>query len=142
VPALDPPATAALATLPVVDDALTYQTARLARPCDDCRPGERCDDHAADEDLIARYQDRHAAAFRDFLGQMDPADVEMVLRPGDITPMDAAATLALLASLRDATADGPVLTGLGGGPAILEPGPAGTFLRHPLLPEPGDPPGP
>jgi hypothetical protein len=41
------------------EDAIAYRRARLAVPCPDCGPA-RCDDHAADANLITVY--RQAAA--------------------------------------------------------------------------------
>jgi hypothetical protein len=43
--------------LQAFEDAIAYRHARLALPCPDCGPPPaRCDDHAADHDLIAGYR--------------------------------------------------------------------------------------
>jgi hypothetical protein len=40
------------------EDAIAYRRARVAAECTDCmaaEPGEKCDDHARDLDLIGEY---------------------------------------------------------------------------------------
>lgn len=42
------------------EDAIAYRLARVATPCTDCtasEPGEKCDDHARDLELIDEYAD-------------------------------------------------------------------------------------
>lgn len=42
------------------EDAIAYRQARMAAPCTDCaaaNPGEKCDDHARDLELIDEYAD-------------------------------------------------------------------------------------
>jgi hypothetical protein len=44
--------------LQAFEDAIAYRRARVALPCPDCEtapPGQRCDDHARDLELIAEY---------------------------------------------------------------------------------------
>jgi hypothetical protein len=42
-----------------LQDAIVFRRARAGAYCHDCdqAPGGRCDDHACDVDLIARYED-------------------------------------------------------------------------------------
>jgi hypothetical protein len=44
--------------LQAFEDAIAYRRARVALPCPDCEaapPGQKCDDHARDLELIAEY---------------------------------------------------------------------------------------
>jgi hypothetical protein len=50
------------AHLQALDDAIAHRRARLALPCPDCRPGDRCDEHACDENLVAAYHRMARAA--------------------------------------------------------------------------------
>jgi hypothetical protein len=44
--------------LQALEDALKYRRARIAEPCADCAaaPGDRCEDHASDVDLVTEYE--------------------------------------------------------------------------------------
>jgi len=134
MPLLDPQVSAQLGALQSLDDAIAYRLGRLNAPCPGCGPAARCAEHRQDEHLIASYQDRRAATLRDTLAGMDPADIALIMQPGDGTPPAAAAYgLAVLARLRELTADGPVLVELDGGPVVIErDGPV--LLEHPMLP--------
>jgi hypothetical protein len=59
LPLVTPAERARFERVQAFEDAIAYRRARLALPCHDCGLA-RCDDHAADADLIARY--RRAAA--------------------------------------------------------------------------------
>ncbi|MGH3403904.1 MAG: hypothetical protein ACRDRJ_15600 [Streptosporangiaceae bacterium] len=50
--------------LQALDDALAFRLSRVAVPCPDCEAAGsgRCDDHACDLNLIARYRQEHAIA--------------------------------------------------------------------------------
>ena len=131
---LDPQVCAQIGALQSLDDAIAYRLDRLSLPCQDCRPGARCAEHRHDEHLIASYQDRYATTLRDTLAGMDPADIALIMRPGDGTPPTAGAYgVAVLARLRELAASGPVLVELDGGPVVIElDGPV--ILEHPMLP--------
>jgi hypothetical protein len=58
-PQVTPAERARFGQVQAYEDAIAYRRARLAVPCADCDPA-RCDDHAADANLIAVY--RRAAA--------------------------------------------------------------------------------
>ena len=138
MPLLDPQVSAQISVLQSLDDAIAYRLGRLNAPCPDCGPAARCAEHRSDEHLIASYQDRRAATLRDTLAGMDPADIALIMQPGDDTPPAAAAYgLAVLARLRELTADGPVLLELDDGPVVIErDGPL--LLEHPMLPSSDD----
>jgi hypothetical protein len=134
MPLLDPQASAKIATLQSLEDAIAYRLSMLQAPCQACGPGSRCPEHRQDEQLIASYQDRYAAAFQDALAGMDPGDIALIMRPGDDTPPTAAAfSLALLARLREIAAGGPVVIELDGDPVVIELD-GSVILEHPLLP--------
>jgi hypothetical protein len=44
--------------LQALEDVLKYRRARIAEPCADCAaaPGDRCEDHARDVDLVTEYE--------------------------------------------------------------------------------------
>ena len=134
MPLLDPQVSTQIGALQSLDDAIAYRLDRLNVPCLDCGTAARCAEHRQDEHLIASYQDRRAATLRDTLAGMDPADIALIMQPGDDTPPTAAAFgLAVLARLRELTADGPVLVELDGGPVVIErDGPV--LLEHPMVP--------
>lgn len=134
MPLLEPQVSAKLGTLQSLDDAIAYRLGKLSQPCPDCAPGARCPDHQHDEHLITSYQDRHAQALSDALAGMDPADIALIMRPGDdLPPTIAALSVALLIRLREMAADGPVVVDLDEGPVVIElDGPV--ILEHPLQP--------
>jgi len=86
MPLLDPQVSAKIGTLQALDDAIAFRLGRLNLPCPDCTADQKCIDHACDLELIAGYQDRYAAVFREALADMDPDDIEQVMQPGDGTP--------------------------------------------------------
>src|ERR1700734_183285 len=45
-----------IAPLQALDDAVNFRRARLAIDCDDCQPGQLCDDHDGGVPLIAVYR--------------------------------------------------------------------------------------
>ena len=138
-----PETRAALHYLQCLDDALAYRTSRLARPCPACAPGGRCEDHRRDEDVIAGYRDRSATVLRDFLSRFDPGDVQAVTSgPESPPPAEQACAVAMITWLRQAAADGPVLTERAGRPVIIEMA-DGQLIEHPLPPGSGtpEPPG-
>jgi hypothetical protein len=121
LPPLAPETSAALHDLQCLDDSITYRTARLAGPCPGCAPAARCPDHASDEQLITASRQRHAAVLAAFLDRYDPADVRAIVTGSDATPpVVLASAVALHARLRDLAADGPLITTLGGVPAVIE----------------------
>ena len=63
---------------------------------------------------------------------MDPGEVDRAMQQGDGTPPTVIAlSMAIMARLRELTADGPVVTQLDGCPVILElDGPV--LIEHPL----------
>lgn len=118
---LDPEISAKLGTLQSLDDAMAYRSSRLDLPCRDCRPGQKCTDHAGDVRLLETYQERYIEAFRDAVAGMDPADMAKVLQPGDdMPPPSDIMALSMAAHLRNLAADGPVMTKLDGRPVIIE----------------------
>jgi hypothetical protein len=54
-PVVTPAERARFERVQAYEDAIAYRRARLAVPCADCGLA-RCDDHAADADLITRYR--------------------------------------------------------------------------------------
>lgn len=137
MPLLDPQVSAQIGVLQSLDDAIAYRLDRLSQPCPDCRPAARCADHRQDEHLIGRYQARYAAALRDTLAGIDPADVALIMQPGGTDPTAGALSLVVMARLRELAASGPVLADLDGSPAIYETdGPA--IIEHPLQPASDD----
>jgi hypothetical protein len=138
MPLLDPQVTAKIGTLQSLDDAIAFRLSRLNLPCPDCTADQKCIDHACDLDLIAGYQDRYAAACRDALADMDPDEIEQIMRPGDGTPpIVGVLSAAVLARLRELAADGPVMTQLDGHPVMIElDGQA--VVEHPLAADSDD----
>jgi len=134
MPLLDPQVSAKLGALQALDDAIAYRLARLDLRCQDCGPASRCVEHRHDEQLVANYQGRYAAALRDALTGMDPDDIALIMQPGDDTPPTAAAfSIAMLARLRELAADGPAVIELDGQPVLIELE-GNVVLEHPLLP--------
>jgi hypothetical protein len=133
MPLPDPQVTAKIGTLQSLDDAIAFRLSRLNLPCPDCTADHKCIDHACDLDLIAGYQDRYAAACRDALADMDPDDIEQIMRPGDGTPSIVGVLgAAVLTRLRELAAAGPVMTQLDGHLAMIElDGQA--VVEHPLV---------
>jgi hypothetical protein len=134
MPLLDPQVSAKIGTLQTLDDAIAYRLTRLQVPCQACGPDGRCPEHRHDEHLLASYQERYAAAFQDALAGMDPADIALIMQPGDDLPPTAGAmSVAVLARLKELAADGPVILDLGDGPVLIEMnGPV--ITEHPLQP--------
>lgn len=122
LPSLGPEISAALGHLQGLDDAVAYRSSRLAGPCPDCPPGDRCLDHAVDEKFIAEYQERYAAAFREFMSGFDPAVVaDFTTRAAIGPPTELAYALALTVRLRElAATSGPVIVTLAGTPMVIE----------------------
>jgi hypothetical protein len=134
LPRLAAETSAALHQLQTLDDAIAYRAARLAAACPDCPAGARCADHASDEHLISAYQQRHAAALRQFLSRYDPADVAQVMTGSDGTPPTVlASAVALHARLRELAAGGPLITTRNGRPVVIELA-DGRLTEHPLAP--------
>jgi hypothetical protein len=107
---------------------------RLQSPCQACDADGRCPEHRQDENLIASYQDRHAAALQDALAGMDPGDIALIMQPGDDLPPTAAAfSVVVMARLREIAADGPVVVELDDGPVVIELD-GSVIIEHPLLP--------
>jgi hypothetical protein len=133
MPLLDPQISAKIGILQSLDDAIAFRLGRLNLPCQDCTAGQKCIDHACDLDLIAGYRDRYAAAFTDAVADMDPDDIQQIMRPGDGTPSTADLLSAvMLMRLRDLAADGPAITQLDGRPVMIElDGQA--VVEHPLV---------
>jgi len=62
---LPPPERAYFQFLQAYEDAIAFRTIRtrlFSSECPDCEPGQKCDDHAADDSLIRSYQARLFAA--------------------------------------------------------------------------------
>ena len=138
MPLLDPQVTATIGTLQSLDDAIAFRQSRLNLPCPDCTADQRCIDHACDLDLIAGYRDRYAAACRDVLADMDPDDIEGIMRPGDGTPpIVGVLSAAVLMRLRELAADGPVMTQLDGRPVMIELD-GHAVVEHPLVADSDD----
>ena len=132
MPLLDPQMSAKIGTLQSLDDAIVYRLDRLNVPCENCRPDGRCAEHDQDEHLIAAYRDRYAAAYRDALDGLDPADIALFIEHGDATPPSVAVlSIAVLTRLRELAAAGPIMTELDGRPVVIElDGPV--IVEHPL----------
>jgi hypothetical protein len=137
MPLLDPQMSAMIGALQSLDDAIAYRLGRLTRPCPGCGPAARCAEHRHDEELLASYQDRYAAAFRDALASLPPGDVALVMQPGGAAPCTAAVlSVAVLARLRALAADGPAVVELDGRTVLIEQdGPV--IIEHPLTSSPG-----
>jgi hypothetical protein len=60
-PRVTPAERARFGQVQAYEDAIAYRRARLAAACADCGAA-RCDDHAADADLIAVYRRQLAAS--------------------------------------------------------------------------------
>ena len=68
------------------------------------------------------------------MSQFDPADVRAVMTGSDgVPPAVLASAVAMAARLREAAADGPVLTTLNGTPAVIELD-GGQLIEHRLPP--------
>ena len=136
---LDPEMSAKISTLQSLDDAITYRLGQLTQSCQDCRPDARCPEHGHDERLLADYQDRYAAAFRDVLADLPPDDIALIMQPGGGAPSTAAAlSVAVMARLRALAADGPVIIELDGRTVAIElDGPV--IVEHPLTTAGADP---
>jgi hypothetical protein len=118
----DPETTARLETLQSLDDAITFRLSRLDFPCPDCAPGLKCNDHASDAHLIARYQERHGSVFREICAGMDPDEIDRAARQSDGTPPTIlAVSAAIEARLRELAADGPVVIELDGSVLVEHP---------------------
>lgn len=126
---IDPETAAQIGTLQTLDDAIAFRANRLSLPCPDCIPGARCLDHLIDTDLIAAYQERHSSVFQDLLDRMDPEAAERVTQHA-ATAVNLLSE-AVLAQLREVTADGPVVTQLDGRHVVLELD-GQRIIEHPL----------
>ena len=134
MPLLDPQMAEKITTLQSLDDAIAFRLDTLNQPCPECAPAGRCAQHDNDVHLIASYQNRHAAAYRDALTGLDPADIATIMQPGDDPPTTAAVlSIAVMARLRELAADGPVMTHLDGQPVVIELD-GQVIIEHPLTP--------
>jgi len=123
-------ASARLARLQMVEDALAYRRQRLSLPCSDCTPGSRCIDHARDEGLVENYRYMCALAIEHALEGADPADIAEVMESADVPPTAGALSVLALAQLRERAADGPVETVLNGRRVIVELDGQGNLVRR------------
>ena len=132
MPLLGPHLSKMVGTLQLLDDAIAYRLDRLNPPGQHCRPDARCAGHRHDEQLIATYQGRYAAAFRDALAGMDARELALIMQPGDDIPATAAGlSLAVMTRLRELAAgpESPVVIELDRRPVVIElDGPAA--LKH------------
>ena len=104
-----------------LDDAIAFRRSRLRAPCPDCGPGRPCPDHAADAALISSYQRRHHAEYLRVCAalNLDPAAAGAAAEDGDTEAQtDHAFAEAMLATMREDAAAGPVLADLGEGPLL------------------------
>jgi hypothetical protein len=132
MPLLKPETAAKIAALQPLDDAIKFRLNRLSLPCPDCADDQKCDDHAADVDLIAGYQDRYASAFSDALADMDPEEIKEILqRDNEIPPTVAVLGTVVLKRLRELAADGPALMHLDGRDVVIELD-GDAIVEHPL----------
>lgn len=147
MPLLDPHLSEKIGTLQLLDDAIAYRLDRLNPPCQHCHPDARCAGHRHDEQLIATYQGRYAAAFRDAITGMNPHKIDQIMRRGDGTPPTAALrSTAILTRGLEIAADGTVVTELDAAWARSSPArapvPGGslTVITFPAPAEPDLPP--
>lgn len=121
MPLFDSATKARLTELQSLDDAIAFRLARMGSPCPDCAPGQQCEDHAQDTQLVADYQARHGSVMTELLSPLDPGEVDRAMRRGDgLPPTVLAASLLLKARLRELAADGPVVAWLDGRLVALE----------------------
>lgn len=134
---LDPEMAEKIGMLQVLDDAIAFRLGRLNSSCPACRPDVRCAEHGRDEELVTSYTERYAATLSGALEGVDPADMEVMFLPGDVTPPTVSAVgAALMAQLRDLAATGPVILELDGRTVLIEQdGPM--LIEHPLIPGSG-----
>jgi hypothetical protein len=54
-------------------DGIRYRMAQLKRPCGECAPGRRCDEHELDSHLIKGYRRRLRALYSAETGKLEAA---------------------------------------------------------------------
>jgi hypothetical protein len=122
-----------IGTLQQLDDAIAFRFGRLERPCPDCMGRNRCIEHAYDQRLLEGYKARYAAAWAEAVAGMDPDVIDKLMQAHEMSPTAAMLAAVIAAGLREAAADGPVVTELDGQPVVIELD-GNALVEHRLLP--------